>query len=92
MTPSKPEPPVNAKQWREALRLTTLGWELALPIFGGVLAGYFLDRELATQPTFTLGLLALGLSASIYNLWRIIQKFDAEQKARADESARKDLP
>ncbi len=83
-----PEPP-SPKHWREALRLTTLGWELALPIFGGVLAGYSLDRWLGTRPTFTLGLLTLGLGASVYNLWRVIQRLDAQQKRNADEAARK---
>ncbi len=66
--------------WREALRATTLGWELALPIFGGVLAGYYLDRWLGSRHIFTLGLLTLGLGASAYNLWRFIQRLDARQK------------
>lgn len=66
--------------WREALRASTLGWELALPIFGGVLAGYYLDRRLETGHVFTIGLLTLGLGASIYNLWRFIQRSDARRE------------
>ena len=30
--------------WREAMTATSLGWDLALPIFGGVLLGYLLDQ------------------------------------------------
>ncbi len=66
--------------WREALTATTLGWELALPIFGGVLAGYFLDRTLDTGYVFTLGLLLLGIVGGFYNVWRFIERLDAKQR------------
>jgi predicted F0F1-ATPase subunit len=62
--------------WREALLATTLGWDLAIPIFGGVLIGYVLDRWLGTGHTFTLGLLFAGVLASYYNLWRFIRRLD----------------
>jgi predicted F0F1-ATPase subunit len=77
--------------WREALRATTLGWEIALPIFGGALGGHYLDRWLGTRHIFTLGLLMLGLGASAYNLWRFIQRLDARQKeeARQEEGERR---
>jgi len=71
--------------WREALRASTLGWEVALPIFGGVLAGHYLDRWLATGHIFTLGLLVVGLGASAYNLWSYIQRLDARQRAAAQD-------
>ena len=35
--------------WRDALRAMSLGWDLAVPIFGGVLIGYFLDRHFETD-------------------------------------------
>ena len=60
--------------WREALRATTLGWDLAIPIFGGVLIGYLLDRLLGTDYIFTLGLLMMGIFVSYYNLARFIQR------------------
>lgn len=85
MIQKKPDPHPGREMWREALRLTTLGWELALPIFGGVLVGYYLDRWLAMRPIFTLGLLTLGLGVSVYNLWRAIQRLDARQKQGSDE-------
>lgn len=80
-----PELPPSQERWREALRLTTLGWELALPIFGGVLAGHYLDNRLSMHPTFTLGLLTLGLGASIYILWQTIRQLDARQKRDSEE-------
>jgi predicted F0F1-ATPase subunit len=63
-----------ASMFREALLATTLGWDLAIPIFGGVLIGYFLDQWLATGHIFTLGLLTAGIFAGYYNLWRTIRR------------------
>ena len=62
--------------WREALRATSLGWELALPIFGGVLVGYYLDRWLGTRYIFTVGLLFAGVAAGFYNVLRFAKKID----------------
>ncbi len=76
MTLKKPDSSSNRQKWYEALRLTTLGWELALPIVGGALIGHYLDRRLETHPTFTLGLLALGVGVGVYNLWQMIRRLD----------------
>jgi ATP synthase protein I len=73
---SKPDGSFWASLWREGLQATTLGWELALPIFGGVLAGYFLDRLFGTGHVFTLGLLFLGIVAGYYSVWRFIRRLD----------------
>jgi F0F1-type ATP synthase assembly protein I len=71
--------------WREALRATSLGWDLALPIFGGVLIGYLLDRALTTTYVFTLGLLLLGIVTGFYNVTRSIQRVDERSRRRAAE-------
>jgi ATP synthase protein I len=71
--------------WREALVAMTLGWDLALPIFGGVLLGYFLDRWLGTGHVFTLGLLIMGIMAGYYNVAQFIRRvnrLDREHAAR----------
>lgn len=65
---------------RETARASTLGWELALPIFIGVLLGYFLDRQLGTKYTFTIGLLVAGIGAGFYNIWSFTSRIDARQK------------
>jgi predicted F0F1-ATPase subunit len=77
-----------ASMWREALLATTLGWDLAIPIFGGVLIGYFLDQWLDTGHIFTLGLLSAGIFAGYYNLWRTIRRLDRKsdlEKSRTGE-------
>ena len=67
--------------WREAILATTLGWDLAVPIVGGTLIGYFLDKWLDSGHTFTLGLLFLGIVISYYNLWRFIRRVDRKSDA-----------
>jgi len=62
---------------------TSLGWDLALPIFGGALLGHLLDRRLDTSYAFTLGLLVLGIFTGFYNVMRSIQRVDARERQRA---------
>jgi F0F1-type ATP synthase assembly protein I len=69
--------------WREALRATSLGWDLALPIFAGVLGGYVIDRALGTTYAFTLGLLFLGIATGFYNVIRSIRRMDERCRREA---------
>ena len=69
--------------WREALAVTSLGWDLALPIFCGALLGHLLDRRLGTGYAFTLGLLVLGIFTGFYNVMRSIQRVEARERRRA---------
>lgn len=74
--------------WREAIRASSLGWELALPIFMGVLSGYYLDRWLGTGHIFTLGLLGMGVFAGFYTVWRFAHRLERKGnkgKAKDDE-------
>lgn len=78
----KKQPPSSSwlTLWREAFTAMSLGWELAVPIFAGVLLGHALDRWLATGHVFTLGLLGLGVYAGFYNLWRFHKRFEARER------------
>ncbi len=69
--------------WSEALIAMSLGWDLAIPIFGGVLLGHYLDKLLHTTYEFTIGLLVMGVAISYYNLARFIQK--TSKKHRREE-------
>jgi F0F1-type ATP synthase assembly protein I len=69
--------------WREALRATSLGWDLALPIFAGVLVGYILDQALGTAYVFTLGLLFLGIATGFYNVIHSIHRLDEHCRRQA---------
>ena len=72
---------------REAMNATSLGWELAFPIFGGVLLGHYLDRTLETGYVFTLGLLFLGVVSGFYNLWRFLQRMQRCQRLIGQQDA-----
>ena len=54
------------------LRASSIGWELAVPIIGGPVIGYFIDKRFGTGVSFTLILLGVGLFVGIYNLIRFI--------------------
>jgi F0F1-type ATP synthase assembly protein I len=55
------------------ISLTSLGWELALPIFGGVFIGYQIDQSLVNSKYFfTVSLLILGILIGYYNLYKLI--------------------
>ena len=73
-TEQKKSPEWLASLWRESLRAMSLGWDLAVPIFGGVLLGYFLDQWLGTKPTFTIGLLVFGIFLGYYNIGKFIAR------------------
>ena len=73
------------EMWREALRATSLGWDLALPIFGGVLVGYILDRSLGSTHVFVLGFMIFGIAAGFYNVLRSIQRMDQRCRKRGDD-------
>ncbi|MDY6846255.1 MAG: AtpZ/AtpI family protein [Chloroflexota bacterium] len=63
----------KTKRYSRSLSLTTLGWELALPIFGGVLLGYQIDSKTAGSGyTYTFSLLILGIFVGYYNLYKYI--------------------
>ncbi|MEA3308139.1 MAG: AtpZ/AtpI family protein [Chloroflexota bacterium] len=60
----------------DMLAATSLGWDLALPIFGGVLGGHYLDLRWGTQPALTLGLLLLGIVIGFLNIWRFVRRLE----------------
>lgn len=68
--------------WRLALQATSLGWDLAVPIFGGVLIGYVLDRATSTRYLFTLGLLVIGIGVGFYNVFQSIRRFEEHSRGQ----------
>lgn len=63
----------NKKMTLKGIGLTSLGWEIAIPIFGGVILGYQLDRVIQTTYIFTLSLLFLGIAVGYYNIYKRIE-------------------
>lgn len=86
MSDRKDETGLWGPLWREGLMALSLGWDLAIPIFAGVLLGYYLDRQLGTGHVFTLGLLTLGIAIGYYNLARFIRRVDARDRQQDAET------
>jgi F0F1-type ATP synthase assembly protein I len=80
-----------APLWSEALSATSLGWDLAVPIFGGVLLGHALDRGLETGYVFTLGLLLLGVVTGFYNVFRAVQRLEGRERRLAEQEDDKEI-
>jgi ATP synthase protein I len=62
--------------WRDASNALTLGWNLAIPIFGGVLIGYLLDKWMKSSPIFTIGLMIFGIAVGFYNYIRTVGRME----------------
>jgi F0F1-type ATP synthase assembly protein I len=72
------------------LSAISLGWELAIPIFGGAFLGYKIDQTLDLSPIFTLTLVFTGIFLGYYNLYKhieieVLRKKVSEQSARRGE-------
>jgi F0F1-type ATP synthase assembly protein I len=72
--------------WRTALSTINLGWEMALPIFMGVLLGNYLDKLTDNRFNLTISLLFFGIFISFYNYSRIIKKFDQKDEKKQNDN------
>jgi hypothetical protein len=80
----KPEKP-PMKEWvRPAWFLFTIGWYVALSVTIPTLIGFWLDRPqmFDTRPLFTLVGFGLGTIIAFYGLYRMLHRFQIEQKER----------
>lgn len=59
--------------WVLALRLTGLGWYVALCIVFGVVGGLALDGLLETKPLFMLLGILLGSVVAFWGLYKMVQ-------------------
>jgi predicted F0F1-ATPase subunit len=60
-------------------RVSTLAWNLVIPIVGGVLLGYYLDQRSGNSLTWTLSLLVLGVLIAFSNLYNLYIEHGREQ-------------
>jgi F0F1-type ATP synthase assembly protein I len=75
--------------WQEAVRATSLGWELAVPIFIGVLVGHFLDVYFETGYIFTVSFLFAGAFSGLYNVWRFADRMERRRRAHEQKQIQK---
>ncbi len=55
--------------WQLVAQATTLGWNMVIPIVGGVLLGRYLDDKFDKEFTWTLSLLLMGVAVAFNNLY-----------------------
>jgi len=53
-----------------AVRVSMLGWDLAVPMVGAAVLGRMLNERYRTGPVATVALLVLGVIVGAYNVWR----------------------
>ena len=58
--------------WVVALRLTGLGWYIALCVVAGILIGIGLDKVTGLSPLFTLIGIVLGSVAAFWGVYKMI--------------------
>lgn len=68
----------NRNIWKEMD--VNVGFLLLTPILVGVILGLTVDNWLKTKPIFTIVLILLGTVGSFYNLIRLVNKENAENK------------
>lgn len=73
-------------------QLTTLAWNLAFPIVGGVLLGHYLDRRLESNLTWTLSLLVLGVMIAFSNLYTLYREHGQQPQNKEQEESEKKEP
>jgi ATP synthase protein I len=61
-----------------------IGFVLLIAVLAGILAGYWIDRQLGTVPVFVMIGFAVGTVSGAVACWRLIARFIA----RLDESDR----
>ena len=64
------------KVLKQSAQLIALGFELALPVVIGILAGYYLDRTLNSQPWLMLCGLAAGFFCGLRILFTLLKRFE----------------
>ena len=72
-------------------RAPSLGWDMAVPIVGGVLLGRYLDVRFGGAYKWTLGLLALGVLVSLGSLYNLyVDQCRAERPSEQTEKHRQE--
>ena len=87
----EPEQPKDRPDnfWHLVAQATMLGWDLVVPIVGGVLLGRYLDDKLDKEFTWTLSLLLMGVAVAFNNLYAMyIEHSDAEPLRKRIERRR----
>ena len=81
---STPEQPEQGSQnfWALVAQASMLGWNLMVPIVGGVLLGRYLDDKFGNEFTWTLSLLLGGVAVAFNNLYAMYVEHSGAEPLR----------
>lgn len=65
-------------------RVSTLSWDLVIPIVGGVLLGTYIDNRVGSEIRWTLSLLVLGIIIAFGNLYNLYMENGRVEQNQAD--------
>lgn len=88
-TAQTPKKQSSSKTMSALAELTTLAWNLAFPIVGGVLLGHYLDRRFENNLTWTLSLLVLGVMIAFSNLYTLYREHGRQSQEKEQERSEK---
>ncbi|MEW6663913.1 MAG: AtpZ/AtpI family protein [Thermodesulfobacteriota bacterium] len=74
--------PETKKLFRTLGNLSTVGLTMAFSIGIGALIGFYLDRELGTQPWLMLVFLGFGIAAAFRNLYLMYKKLKNQEEGK----------
>ena len=73
------------------LRASTIGWEIAIPLFAGPVIGFVIDRRFDTGVRWTLILLVVGVIAAVAAIVRYVNyemyMINKEQERKKKDAA-----
>lgn len=71
-------------RWVAALRLVGVGFFIGGSILGGVVAGWWLDSKLNTEPILLLVGLLLGIIVAFYGVYEMLLPLLGKKRDRED--------
>ncbi|HPC46698.1 MAG TPA: AtpZ/AtpI family protein [Deltaproteobacteria bacterium] len=72
------------KMYLTVADLSTMGFAMVLSIVLGLVAGFFLDSRLGTEPIFTFVFLFGGIMAGFRMMYKTYMRFFSEDKSHGD--------
>lgn len=74
------------KMYLTVADLSTMGFAMVLSIVLGLVAGFFLDSHLGTEPIFTFVFLFGGIMAGFRMMYKTYMRFFSEDKSHGDRT------
>ncbi len=58
--------------WKYVSRVSIIGWLFVIPVVAGAYLGRYLDARYASNTSWTITLIIIGVAIGIYNVWHFL--------------------